>query len=374
MKIGEVEKITGLTAKAIRLYEKKSLICVDRTDSDYRDYSEKDVEVLKAIKSFRLAGIGLSRIKLWADGIVSYDELLKQRLAEIDRESEMSEEMYRLCKNLLSHGELSDDSPSIFDETEVKSERENSGKLLLGIDIGTTTVSASVSTEDGTQLEAYNILSDSAVMGDTFSKEQNAHLIADKTLKMIDSLLGIYPGICAIGLSGQMHGILYVDKDGNAVSSLYTWQDERGNEPYGNGRTYAEEVTAQTGIPVSTGYGLVTHFYNMKNDLVPKDAVNICTIMDYVAMRLCGIRSPLVHLSNAASFGLFDVKNGCFDKYELKKIGIDGKILPEITGESKIAGFYRGDITVSVAIGDNQASFLGSVDDEKQSILVNYGT
>ena len=42
MKIGEVEKMTGLTAKAIRLYEKKKLLSVDRTDSDYRDYNEND--------------------------------------------------------------------------------------------------------------------------------------------------------------------------------------------------------------------------------------------------------------------------------------------------------------------------------------------
>ena len=29
-----------------------------------------------------------------------------------------------------------------------------------------------------------------------------------------------------------MHGILYVDADGNAVSPLYTWQDARGSLPH----------------------------------------------------------------------------------------------------------------------------------------------
>ncbi len=38
MKISEVEKITGLTAKAIRLYEEKGLISVERRDNSYRDY------------------------------------------------------------------------------------------------------------------------------------------------------------------------------------------------------------------------------------------------------------------------------------------------------------------------------------------------
>ena len=62
MKIGEVEKITGLTAKAIRLYEKKKLLSVDRTGSDYRDYNEDDVKQLLTIKNFRLTGMGLSQI------------------------------------------------------------------------------------------------------------------------------------------------------------------------------------------------------------------------------------------------------------------------------------------------------------------------
>ena len=29
--------------------------------------------------------------------------------------------------------------------------------------------------------------------------------------------------------SQQMHGIVYVDKEGNCVSPLYTWQDARGS-------------------------------------------------------------------------------------------------------------------------------------------------
>ena len=35
----------------------------------------------------------------------------------------------------------------------------------------------------------------------------------------------------AIGVTGQMHGILYLDGEGNAVSPLYTWQDARGDAP-----------------------------------------------------------------------------------------------------------------------------------------------
>ena len=63
MKINDVKKITGLTAKAIRLYESKGLINVSREENGYRNYSENDVEVLKKIKLFRRIGIAISDIK-----------------------------------------------------------------------------------------------------------------------------------------------------------------------------------------------------------------------------------------------------------------------------------------------------------------------
>ena len=47
MKINEVVKITGLTKKAIRLYEERALITVCRSENGYRDYSEMDIKLLE---------------------------------------------------------------------------------------------------------------------------------------------------------------------------------------------------------------------------------------------------------------------------------------------------------------------------------------
>ena len=127
------------------------------------------------------------------------------------------------------------------------------------------------------------------------------------------------------------------------------------------------------GIKVSSGYGLVTHLYNCGKRIVPESAAKICTIMDYLGMRLTGRKTPLVHSSNAASLGLYDVKKGVFLEDILKKAGVDTGILPEVTESFDRIGTYRG-IPVSAAIGDNQASFLGSVEDAADSILVNVGT
>ena len=40
---------------------------------------------------------------------------------------------------------------------------------------------------------------------------------------MLDDFLDEYPEVEKIGLTGQMHGIVYIDKEGTCVSPLYTW-------------------------------------------------------------------------------------------------------------------------------------------------------
>ena len=170
-----------------------------------------------------------------------------------------------------------------------------------------------------------------------------------------------------------MHGILYVDVDGNAVSPLFTWQDGRGNLISDTGKSYCEDITDITGRAVSTGFGLVTHYCNIKNGKYTDPSLKICSIMDYLAMRFTGSREPIVHPSVAASFGLFDVSRGDFDRAALAKLGIGEAVLSELSTNDSPVGSYRG-IPVSAAIGDNQASVFGSVGDEGDSVLVNYGT
>ncbi len=105
-------------------------------------------------------------------------------------------------------------------------------------------------------------------------------------------------------------------------------------------------------------------FYNEKNGLIPANAKYLCTIADYAVMQLCGLKTPLLHITNAASLGCFDIENNCFT--------IENPRLPEVTAEFKAAGNYIG-VPVCVALGDNQASFIGSVSSENNA-LINIGT
>ena len=245
---------------------------------------------------------------------------------------------------------------------------------FLGIDIGTSSICGIVYNTVSKDIVSIAKINNTDMLScNVWEKVQDANAIVDIVLDLIQELRIQYPDIKGIGLSGQMHGILYVNAEGEAVSPLYTWQDMRGSLLYKDGMSYAAYLSKQTGFPLSTGFGLVTHYYNKVNSLVPHNAVKLCTIMDYTAIRLTGKCEPLVDCSNAASLGFFDKEKLAFDKEALWNVGIDSSILPEIGKAFSRVGHYEN-ISVYTAIGDNQASFLGSIRDIRHSIHITVGT
>lgn len=300
MKISDVEKSTGLTAKAIRLYEEKGLISVERKNNRYRDYS--------------------------ADTVNNHQTVITESNA------------------------------------------------LLGIDIGTTNISAVIiDIERNTVLETYTITNNSKLNTDSDLSECDAEWIVNKVKRITDYIIKAFPNIKSIGITGQMHGIVYVDESGKAVSPLYTWQDGRGNRKFDKDTTYCQEIFKRTNYTVFSGYGFSTLFYNTLHDIQPETAKTFCSIMDYVIMVLAGNLTPFIHTTNAASFGLYDIQKKSFDTNAVKKLGLSHLSLPYIIEDGKPIGFYQN-IPVSVGIGDNQASFYGTVKKDDTSVLVNFGT
>ena len=249
---------------------------------------------------------------------------------------------------------------------------------ILGIDIGTTTVTALVlSVEKSEILKSCTLKNDSFIEGRAFEKLQNPDSIIKIVKEAVKEVTGSLT-VDAVGITGQMHGILYLDKDNRPCSPLIIWQDERGNEPYKNGLSYAEYLTRETGLKAASGFGLTTHFYNIVNNEIPENAVMLSTIHDYLASLITG-EKPVTHSSDAASLGFYNLSDNCFNEGALKKAGINSSLLPKVIKETALAGVTACDflpcgIPVAVAIGDNQASFMGSVADAESSVLVNVGT
>ena len=102
MRIKEVEQRTGLTAKAIRLYESKGLLKPAReTENDYRDYTEEDVARLKTIAILRKLDLSVAEIKEWTDGQSGLSDLLHRVSTRGMLETEKADDRVKLSVELL---------------------------------------------------------------------------------------------------------------------------------------------------------------------------------------------------------------------------------------------------------------------------------
>ena len=118
MNIGDAAHASGVSAKMIRYYEQIALIRpADRTDSNYRSFSDRDVNDLRFIKRARSLGFSIEEItnllSLWRDR----DRPSREVKAIADRhvadlESRIAE-MQAMADTLkaLSHGCAGDERP-----------------------------------------------------------------------------------------------------------------------------------------------------------------------------------------------------------------------------------------------------------------------
>lgn len=90
----------------------------------------------------------------------------------------------------------------------------------LGLDLGTTTISAAVLDADGRLLCTRTVPGGAAVAGQPWERKQDASGIECTALSLLDGLLQEFPDIGCVGLTGQMHGIVYVDAAGQLLSPL----------------------------------------------------------------------------------------------------------------------------------------------------------
>jgi Cu(I)-responsive transcriptional regulator len=130
MNIGEAAQAAGVSAKMIRHYEQIGLVpAATRTDSGYRQYTERDVSVLRFIRQSRRLGFSIEQIAellgLWSDaGRASrhVKALAQQHAADIEQKMREMAEMKQALDRLVAscHG---DDQPhcAILAELAVRS-------------------------------------------------------------------------------------------------------------------------------------------------------------------------------------------------------------------------------------------------------------
>ena len=107
----------------------------------------------------------------------------------------------------------------------------------IGIDIGTTSICAvKLNLKSGEIIECVTAPNNSFIHTDKeYEKIQDCESIYGTVINLLEPLCD--KDTKAIGISNQMHGMLYTDKNARALSPLYTWQDGRGSLEYKNNKT-----------------------------------------------------------------------------------------------------------------------------------------
>lgn len=123
--IGEAASRSGVSAKMVRHYESLGLLPkVGRTDSGYRQYTDKEVHTLRFIRRARDLGFSMAEIaellKLWQDrrrASAHVKRIALEHVADLSKRIQEMEAMKRTLERLAGccHGDSRPECP-ILDE------------------------------------------------------------------------------------------------------------------------------------------------------------------------------------------------------------------------------------------------------------------
>ncbi len=183
---------------------------------------------------------------------------------------------------------------------------------ILGVDFGTSKIAlVSIDPETKEILDSLSQETNAYIhLNDPYKREQDIEKIHDAFFKSFAKIVeNVEQDILSIGLTGQMHGIVGLDAEGNPVTNFVTWQDERGNLYGPSGKTLLEEMEEKGGKnPIASGYGIIT-LYDWIKKCQLQTIEKICTLPDYFGMCLTGKKYPVIDYTMADSIGVFDTES-----------------------------------------------------------------
>ena len=112
MRLNEVIKQVDLSKRAIKFYEEKGLLKTKRDSNGYRNYTDKDISLLKEISSYRKMGIGLLDVK----EILNDKSVLKQILIEKKKEITISQNELEALEKFIENNNIEE----LYDSVDYK--------------------------------------------------------------------------------------------------------------------------------------------------------------------------------------------------------------------------------------------------------------
>src|SRR5579863_2785506 len=211
----------------------------------------------------------------------------------------------------------------------------------LGVDIGTGGTRALLVDRAGKLRAAFTAAHEDMRMERPLWAEQRPE---DWRRAAVEAIRGVLAGagiagrdVRGVGMSGQMHGLTLLDRDGLVIRPALIWCDQR-SQPQVDfiNRTIGEEnVLAAIANPVLTGFTLPKLLWVRDNEPAQFDRIRkILLPKDYVRYKLTG--EFATEVSDASGTALFDVVRRRWSFEMMDRLGLPHSILPAVA-ESVVA-------------------------------------
>ncbi|OME74111.1 xylulokinase [Paenibacillus sp. FSL A5-0031] len=214
--------------------------------------------------------------------------------------------------------------------------------MILGIDIGTSSVKSMVIDLSGhilgiaQQEYAINIPTEGYAEQDP---ETWWEIVCSTCSNAIRQSSKNGSEIKAVGLSGQMHGLVAIDASANIVRPAIIWCDQRTISQKEKVETLfsKEELGELIQNPVATGFQLLSLLWMQEHDQENyKKIYKVLTPKDYIRYRLTGeIGSEMSDASGTAAFSVAG-KQWSFEL--LERVGIDPDLFPAVRYSWEVSG------------------------------------
>lgn len=243
-------------------------------------------------------------------------------------------------------------------------------KYYVGVDLGTSSVKLLLVDESGNIMNT--VTKEYAVSYPCPGwSEQNAHdwwnAVSEALPKLLDGFDG--QAVAGIGVAGQMHGLVILDKDDRCIRPVILWNDGRTDTEtdhlnYTVGKTKLFECTGNIAF---AGFTAPKLMWICKNE--PENFGRISKIMlpkDYINYLLTGVHCT--DYSDAAGMLLLDVKNKRWSKEMLDLCGITEKQMPKLYESFEVVGKIKEELAERFGINKNAVVIAGAGDNAAAAI------
>ena len=242
---------------------------------------------------------------------------------------------------------------------------------LVGLDVGTTGVKALAISPAGDILaraeESYELSTPRP--GWAEQDPEDWWRAAERAL----ARLGVRPA--AVGLSGQMHGLVVLDDRDRVLRPAILWNDQRTGAECAEieERVGLARLIRLTGNRALTGFTAPKLLWLRRHE--PDTYARIAHVLlpkDYVRLRLTGEHA--IDVADASGTLLFDVAARRWSREMLGALELDPAWLPRTLESPEISGATAGGIPVAAGAGDQAAAALGVGVDRPGPVSVVLGT